>query len=72
MFLYNQVHCCESRGEEEVTHELRLDGEAGRVRKAKRAVGAAGTHESSFARETDKGVEDALNEAKNANEDTRN
>lgn len=33
----------ESRGEEEIAHELRFDGEARGVREAKRMIGAAGT-----------------------------
>ena len=42
----------QSGGEQEVPHELRLDGKARRVRKAESPKGATGTKEGGLARET--------------------
>ena len=60
-----EVEGGQSRGEEEVAHELWLDGETGGVRKAERAVSAAGAEEG-FAAGEAAGVEDALDEAEDA------
>ena len=60
-----EVEGGQSRGEEEVAHELGFDGEAGGVRKAKGAVGTAGAEEG-FAAGEAAGIEDALDETEDA------
>jgi len=55
----------ESGGEEEIAHELWLDGETVGVGEAERTVGAAGAKQGGFAGEAT-GVEQRLNKAKEA------
>ena len=58
----------EDGGEEEVAHELGLDGEAVGVRKAEGLVGAAGTKQGGFAGEAGE-VEEALEPAEGGDEE---
>lgn len=54
-------------GEEKVSHELRLDGEARRVRETERAIGAASAEEG-FGAGKAASIKDALNETEDTND----
>lgn len=60
----------QGRGKEEITHKLWLNSKTGGVREAERAVGAAGAEEG-FGAGQAASVEDALDEAENANDSGR-
>lgn len=62
-----EVNGEEGGGEEEIAHELGLDGKPGRMRKAEGPKGATGTEQGTATGEADE-VEDGLEPAKGADE----
>ena len=69
-FIHKEVEHGEGGSEEEVAHELWLDGEARRMWESEGTIGAARTEEGILTGETNE-IKDALDETEHTNERSR-